>query len=98
LPPVWQSWTTALARGEGFGDSAGMNDLTALRVSSVVLAISLMALGSDIGVYLFHVTLAPKYKTALDVAAFIWPLALVFVGTYRRRLQASPPESRNPPV
>jgi len=66
-----------------------MNMHTALRISAVVLTISLAALVCDIGSYLLHIAVAPKVKQALDIVGFIWPLALVFFGTYLRRVQAA---------
>ena len=74
-----------------------MNIHTALRVSAIFLAISLAALVSDIGAYLLHIHLAPKIKSALDVVAFVWPLALVFFGTYQRRVQAAA-QNQSPPA
>ena len=62
---------------------------TALRLSALVLALSLVALVSDIAVYLLHIRLPANVKTGLDIAAFVWPLALVFFGTYRRKVQAA---------
>jgi hypothetical protein len=70
-----------------------MNMHTALRLSAVILTISLMALVSDIAIYLLHIAVAPKVKQALDVVGFIWPLALVFFGTYLRKVQAARKQS-----
>ncbi len=75
-----------------------MNTHTALRLSAVFLAISLAALVSDIGVYLLHIHLAPKIKSALDVVAFVWPLALVFFGTYQRKVQAEAVQNQSRPT
>jgi hypothetical protein len=75
-----------------------MNIHAALRLSAIVLAVSLAALVSDIGVYLLHIHLAPKIKSALDVVAFIWPLALVFFGTYQRRVQAEGGQNQSRPT
>ena len=69
---------------------------TALRLSAVVLAISLMALVSDIAIYLLHIAVAAKVKQALDVVGFIWPLALVFFGTYLRKVQQAATQKRSP--
>jgi hypothetical protein len=75
-----------------------MNAHTAMRISAVFLAFSLAALVSDIGVYLLHIHLAPKIKGALDVLAFVWPLALVFFGTYQRKVQAEAAHIQSPPA
>ncbi len=71
---------------------------TAFRLSAVFLAITLAALVSDIGVYLLHIHLAPRIKNALDVIAFVWPLALVFFGTYQRKIQAAAAQNQGPPA
>jgi hypothetical protein len=65
-----------------------MNPRLALALSTVVLAVSVLALVSDLAVYLLHLAVTPKLKRALDVVGFVWPLALVFVGTYLRKVQA----------
>jgi hypothetical protein len=65
-----------------------MNPRLALALSAIVLAISVLALVGDLAIYLLHVAVAPKLKRALDVVGFIWPLALVFFGTYLRKVQA----------
>ena len=69
---------------------------TALRLSAIVLAICIAALVSDLAVYLLHIRVAPKVKTALDVIAFVWPLALVFFGTYLRKVQAAATQKQSP--
>jgi len=71
------------------GDKAIMNLQLALRISAVVLAISLLALVGDLAVFLLHIPVAPRTKQVLDILAFAWPLALVFFGTYLRRSQAA---------
>lgn len=75
-----------------------MSTHAALRLSAVFLAISLAALVSDIGVYLLHIHLAPRIKGALDVVAFVWPLALVFFGTYQRKMQIAAAQNQGPPA
>jgi hypothetical protein len=74
-----------------------MNIRIALRLSALILAISLAALAADLAVYLFHIRVAPRIKSALDVAAFVWPLALVFFGTYQRRVRVAAAQTQNPP-
>ena len=64
-----------------------MNPRLALAISATALAVCLLALVSDLAIYLLHLTVAPKLKQALDVVAFVWPLALVFFGTYLRKVQ-----------
>jgi hypothetical protein len=66
-----------------------MSTQLALRLSAVVLALSLLALASDLAVFLLHIAVAPRTKQVLDVLAFVWPLALVFFGTYLRKSQAA---------
>ena len=73
-----------------------MNIHVALRLSALVLAISLLALASDLAVYLLHIRVAPRIKAALDVVAFVWPLALVFFGNYRRKIQAEAAQNQQP--
>ena len=65
-----------------------MNPRLALGLSTVVLAASLLALAGDLAVYLLHLAVAPKLKQVLDVVAFVWPLALVFFGTYLRKVRS----------
>ncbi len=73
-----------------------MNPRLALALSAAVLAISVLALVSDLAIYLTHITVAPKLKQALDVVGFVWPLALVFFGTYLRKVQALKAAERAP--
>jgi hypothetical protein len=73
-----------------------MNPRLALALSAAVLAISVLALVSDLAIYLTHITVAPKVKQALDVVGFVWPLALVFFGTYLRKVQALKAAERAP--
>jgi hypothetical protein len=68
----------------------------ALRLSGAVLALSLLALVCDVAIFLLHIPVAPKTKQTLDIAAFVWPLALVFFGTYLRKAQAAA-QRQNPP-
>jgi hypothetical protein len=72
-----------------------MNIRLALRLSAVALAVCLIALVSDLAVYLLRIHVAPTLKTALDALAFVWPLAMVFFGTYLRKVQAEP---KGPPA
>ncbi|HEX4182311.1 MAG TPA: hypothetical protein VHY34_03550 [Caulobacteraceae bacterium] len=65
-----------------------MNVRLALTLSAIALAICLTALASDLAIYLLHIAVAPKLKQALDIIAFVWPLALVFFGTYMRKAQS----------
>jgi len=74
-----------------------MNMHLALRLSALVLAVSLAALVGDIAIFLLHIPVAPRIKTILDVTGFVWPLALVFFGTYLRRVQAAA-QGRGPSV
>ena len=69
---------------------------TAYRLSAVALAICLLALASDLAIYLLHIRVAPKFKQVLDVVAFVWPLAMVFFGTYQRKIHAAA-QVRSPP-
>lgn len=64
-----------------------MNPKLAYRLSAAVLAVCLLALVSDLTIFLLHIAVAPKVKQALDIVAFAWPLALVFFGVYQRKVQ-----------
>jgi hypothetical protein len=66
-----------------------MNPRLALGLSATVLAVCLLALVSDLAIYLMHIAVAPKLKQALDIVAFVWPLALVFFATYLRKVQTA---------
>ena len=85
-----------LARARGFGDKGGMNMHTALRLSATVLAICIAALVADLAIYFLHIPVPAKFKTVLDVLAFVWPLVMVFFGTYLRKVQRAAAESRSP--
>jgi hypothetical protein len=61
----------------------------AFRLSAIVLGVCLLALACDLAVYLLHISISPKLKRVLDVAAFIWPLPAVFFGTYQKKLQVA---------
>jgi hypothetical protein len=83
-----------LALRPSFGDKAGMPIRLALTLSAIALAICLTALAGDLAIYLLHIKVAPKLKQALDIVSFIWPLALVFFGTYMRKAQSLKPSDR----
>jgi hypothetical protein len=65
-----------------------MNPRLALGLSTAVLSICLLALVSDLIIYLAHIPVAPRFKATLDVISFGWPLAMIFFGTYLRKVRA----------
>ena len=73
-----------------------MNMHVALRLSALALAVCVVALVSDLTIYLLHIHVAAKIKMALDTVAFVWPLALVFFGTYLRKVQAASAQNQTP--
>ena len=73
-----------------------MNMHVALRLSALALAVCLIALVGDLAIYLLHIHVAARIKTVLDTVAFVWPLALVFFGTYLRKVQAASAQNQNP--
>ncbi|HEX4179463.1 MAG TPA: hypothetical protein VHY32_01605 [Caulobacteraceae bacterium] len=68
-----------------------MNPRLALGLSAAVLAVSLLALVGDLAIYFAHMRVTRQLKSALDVIAFVWPLALVFFGTYLRKVRGGAP-------
>ena len=73
-----------------------MNTRLVFVLSSIVLAACLLALASDVTLYLTHIAVAPRLKAVLDVLAFAWPLALLVFGTYLRKVRAGAAEVRTP--
>jgi hypothetical protein len=57
-----------------------------LYLSYAVTTLSVGALVISVVAVLLGVRIAPKLLNELRVASFVWPLALVFVTVYRRKL------------
>ena len=66
-----------------------MNTRLVFVLSSIVLGVCLLALASDVTLYLAHIAVSPRLKSTLDVLAFAWPLALLVFGTYLRKVRAT---------
>jgi hypothetical protein len=76
-----------------------MNMHLALRLSAVGLAICVAAMIANIAAYSLHLTMPPTVARVSWILGFAWPLALVFFGTYLRKVrQAGAAQEANPPA
>jgi hypothetical protein len=71
-----------------------MSILVGLRISYVVLTLSLMAVAAQIIAALMGHSFSPTVSKTLVMAGFIWPLALYMAAIYRRRVKADEAERK----